>query len=224
MSAEESLLRERRTNGGGGGGGHAGATSSNQSRQNEQQAATSTLEGLSFYEILGVDESADETALSRSFKKLALKMHPDKGGSAADFIRLRRAYDTLKDPNTRSMYDRFGEAGIGLMEGKVDADELAKAFGSAGSEARWQIVFSIVCMLLCLLLPVIVVCLTWDALVPGLVDSSYSTHRPLHFYSQPRSPSLRPSLPPSIPPSIPQADLGICICSRPLCRRLRDVR
>ena len=176
MSAHESLLRERRINGNGN-----LPASSNARQQEEQQPATSVLDGLSFYEILGVDESADDAALSRSFKKLALKMHPDKGGNPSDFIRLRRAYDTLKDPNTRSVYDRYGEAGVGMMEGNFDADKLAKAFGSASSEARWQIVFTLVCMLLCMLLPIFVVCLAWDSLVPGWVLKGSVRFRPLRL-------------------------------------------
>ena len=165
MSAEESLLRERRNHGGGTSFGNSPANWQNEEAEEQQQR--STLDGLNFYEVLGVDESADEAALSKSFKKRALKLHPDKGGNASDFIRLRRAYETLSDPTTRSMYDSFGETGIGLMEGNVDADGLAKAFGSAGSEARLQMVICLVCMLLCLLLPIVIVCLTWDALVPG---------------------------------------------------------
>jgi molecular chaperone DnaJ len=67
-----------------------------------------------FYETLGVSKTADEKELKSAFRKLAMKWHPDKnpGDAAAEkkFKEINEAYETLKDPQKRSAYDRFGHA------------------------------------------------------------------------------------------------------------------
>jgi molecular chaperone DnaJ len=67
-----------------------------------------------FYETLGVGRTADEKELKSAFRKLAMKYHPDKnpGDDEAEkkFKELNEAYETLKDPQKRAAYDRFGHA------------------------------------------------------------------------------------------------------------------
>ena len=67
-----------------------------------------------FYETLGVSRTADEKELKSAFRKLAMKWHPDKnpGDAAAEkkFKEINEAYETLKDPQKRAAYDRFGHA------------------------------------------------------------------------------------------------------------------
>ncbi|MGH6762143.1 MAG: molecular chaperone DnaJ [Phyllobacterium sp.] len=67
-----------------------------------------------YYETLGVSRDADEKVLKSAFRKLAMKYHPDKnpGDAAAEhkFKELGEAYETLKDPQKRAAYDRFGHA------------------------------------------------------------------------------------------------------------------
>ncbi|XP_077997471.1 dnaJ homolog subfamily C member 10-like [Glandiceps talaboti] len=69
-----------------------------------------------YYEILGVQRDASTKDIRRAFKKLALKMHPDKNPSdphAHDkFLKVNRAYEVLKDEELRKKFDRFGEEGL----------------------------------------------------------------------------------------------------------------
>jgi molecular chaperone DnaJ len=67
-----------------------------------------------FYEVLGVAKGSDEAGLKSAYRKLAMQFHPDRnpGDSVAEqkFKELSEAYDTLKDPQKRAAYDRFGHA------------------------------------------------------------------------------------------------------------------
>lgn len=67
-----------------------------------------------YYEILGVDRGASPEEVKRSYRKLAVKYHPDKnqGDTEAEerFKELGEAYDVLMDPDKRAAYDRFGHA------------------------------------------------------------------------------------------------------------------
>ncbi|WP_417668322.1 molecular chaperone DnaJ [Roseibium sp.] len=67
-----------------------------------------------FYEVLGVGRDADEKVLKSAYRKMAMKFHPDRNpGDAeaeASFKEANEAYDTLKDPQKRAAYDRFGHA------------------------------------------------------------------------------------------------------------------
>lgn len=72
-----------------------------------------------FYQVLGVPRDATQDAIKKAYRKLARELHPDKNpdNPAAEerFKAVSRAYETLSDPEKRSLYNEFGE--IGLREG-----------------------------------------------------------------------------------------------------------
>ncbi len=83
-----------------------------------------------YYQTLGVSRDADEGALKSAYRKLAMKFHPDRnpGDETAEhkFKEINEAYETLKDPQKRAAYDRYGHAafengGMGNGQGPFGA-------------------------------------------------------------------------------------------------------
>lgn len=60
------------------------------------------------YKMLGVERDADEQAIKLAYRKAAKAAHPDSGGDAEQFSRLQAAFDLLKDPVRRKVYDDTG--------------------------------------------------------------------------------------------------------------------
>jgi molecular chaperone DnaJ len=69
---------------------------------------------IDYYELLEVEKGCDDTVLKASYRKLAMRWHPDKNPgdreAEARFKAISQAYDVLKDPQKRAAYDRFGHA------------------------------------------------------------------------------------------------------------------
>jgi molecular chaperone DnaJ len=69
-----------------------------------------------YYEVLGVARDADEDTLKRAYRKLAMQYHPDRNVGDAEaeskFKEASEAYDVLRDPQKRQLYDRYGHAGL----------------------------------------------------------------------------------------------------------------
>ena len=67
-----------------------------------------------YYEVLGVDKSADEAAIKKAYRNLAKKYHPDAnpGDTAAEkkFKEASEAYAVLSDPEKKRQYDQFGHS------------------------------------------------------------------------------------------------------------------
>jgi molecular chaperone DnaJ len=70
-----------------------------------------------YYEILGVPRNADDSALKKAYRSIAMRDHPDRNPDdpAAEerFKEASEAYAILSDVQKRSAYDRFGHAGVG---------------------------------------------------------------------------------------------------------------
>ena len=94
-----------------------------------------------YYEILGVERTAADDAIKRSYRKLAVKFHPDKNPddphAEEKFKELGEAYDVLMDPEKRAAYDRYGHAafaqGTAARGGFHDPfDIFREVFGGGG--------------------------------------------------------------------------------------------
>lgn len=74
-----------------------------------------------YYEVLGVSRSADSAELKRSFRRLAMKYHPDRNPDQPDaeerFKEATEAFEVLSDQEKRAAYDRFGHQGVEGMAG-----------------------------------------------------------------------------------------------------------
>ncbi|XP_011071043.1 dnaJ homolog subfamily B member 4 [Sesamum indicum] len=73
--------------------------------------------GVDYYNILKVSRNATMEDVKKSYKKLAMKWHPDKNAvdtkeAEAKFKQISEAYDVLSDPQKRQIYDLYGEEGL----------------------------------------------------------------------------------------------------------------
>ncbi|CAM9186077.1 unnamed protein product [Phaeothamnion confervicola] len=128
----EEEQANRRGDGGGASGGAGGSTASG----GGGGGVVGAKRGPSFYEILGVPMTADQTAVRRAFRTRALETHPDVSDApdaAERFMRLSRAYEILHEPSQRALYDRYGEAAF--EPGSAAAAAAAAAAG--GGDGRY---------------------------------------------------------------------------------------
>ncbi len=58
------------------------------------------------YQILNIEQNATEEEIKKAYRKLALKLHPDKGGDPEEFKKIRTAYDILLNAQTRRIHDQ----------------------------------------------------------------------------------------------------------------------
>jgi len=69
-----------------------------------------------YYDVLGVNRDADEEAIKKAYRKLAMKHHPDRNPedktSEEKFKEAKEAYEVLSDSQKRGAYDRYGHAGV----------------------------------------------------------------------------------------------------------------
>lgn len=69
-----------------------------------------------FYQTLGVQRGASDDEIKKAYRKLAMACHPDRNNGSKEseekFKAITEAYDVLRDPNKRAVFDRYGEAGL----------------------------------------------------------------------------------------------------------------
>lgn len=86
-----------------------------------------------YYEVLGVDKSADDDALKKAYRALAKKYHPDMNPgdkeAEAKFKEASEAYAILSDPEKRKQYDQFGHAAFDGSGGAGGFDFNSMDFG-----------------------------------------------------------------------------------------------
>ncbi len=95
-----------------------------------------------FYEILGVNRDASEEDIKKSYRKLAMKYHPDRNpdskDSEAKFKEAKEAYEILSDADKRRAYDAYGHAGVNPQMGSGPGGEgfggFSEAFGDIFGE------------------------------------------------------------------------------------------
>ena len=99
-----------------------------------------------YYEVLGIGREAGDDALKKSYRRLAMKYHPDRNPDDEQaeerFKEAKEAYEVLSDPQKRAAYDQFGHdgvntegfAGSGFAGGFRDIfdDVFGDIFGSRG--------------------------------------------------------------------------------------------
>ncbi len=86
-----------------------------------------------YYQVLGVNRDASDDDIKKSYRKLAMKYHPDRNpddkASEEKFKEAKEAYEILSEPKKRAAYDQFGHAGV---DPSIGAGPGAGPFGGAG--------------------------------------------------------------------------------------------
>lgn len=92
-----------------------------------------------YYEVLGLAKNASKDDIRKSYRKMAMKYHPDRNPDSKEaedkFKEVKEAYEVLYDEEKRAAYDRFGHAGVdpsmggGGMGGGMGGADFADAFG-----------------------------------------------------------------------------------------------
>jgi molecular chaperone DnaJ len=104
-----------------------------------------------YYQLLGVSRNASDDDIKKSFRRLAMKYHPDRNRDNPEaeeqFKKVKEAHDVLSDPKKRSAYDQFGHAGVdpsmgggagfgGANFSDIFGDVFGDIFGGGGSRGR----------------------------------------------------------------------------------------
>lgn len=78
------------------------------------------LKSDDYYQILGCSKNADDAALKKAYRKLAVKWHPDKNPdnqeATENFQKISEAYATLSDKKKREIYDQYGVEGVNAAD------------------------------------------------------------------------------------------------------------
>ena len=74
------------------------------------------INNTEYYKILGLDKSASPQDIKEAYKRLIMRLHPDKGGDPVIFKEIQNAYEVLSDPKKRKIYDEYGEEALSSRE------------------------------------------------------------------------------------------------------------
>ncbi len=103
-----------------------------------------------YYEVLGLNRDCSEDELKKSYRRLAMKWHPDRNPenpkAEEHFKEAKEAYEILSDANKRTAYDQFGHAGVDPQAGvggggaggfgDIFSDIFGEIFGGGGRGNR----------------------------------------------------------------------------------------
>ena len=99
-----------------------------------------------FYEVLGVNRDASEEEIKKSYRKLAMKYHPDRnpGNKEAEekFKEAKEAYEVLSEAEKRRAYDAYGHAGVNPQMGGMGGMGGAEGAGFGGFAEAFGDIFS----------------------------------------------------------------------------------
>ena len=95
-----------------------------------------------YYEVLGVNRDVPEDEIKKSFRKLAMKFHPDRNPdnpkAEEQFKEAKEAYEVLTDASRRQAYDQYGHAGVDPSQGMAGGAGMG-GFGDAFSDIFGEI-------------------------------------------------------------------------------------
>ena len=100
-----------------------------------------------YYEVLDVSKNVNESELKKAYRQKALKFHPDKnpGDKQAEdnFKEASEAYEVLKDPEKRQIYDQFGHDGLKGrgFNGFSGFDDIFSQFGDIFGGSPFESIF-----------------------------------------------------------------------------------
>ena len=86
-----------------------------------------------YYQVLGVPRNATEEAVTKAYRRLAMKYHPDRNPDDKEaeerFKEAKEAYEVLTDAQKRAAYDQYGHAGLDAARGAGQGFSPSDAFG-----------------------------------------------------------------------------------------------
>lgn len=94
-----------------------------------------------YYDVLGINRDASDEDIKKSYRKMAMKFHPDRNPDSKDaeekFKEAKEAYEVLSDKEKRGAYDAYGHAGVNQQMGGAGGPGMggfSDAFGDIFSE------------------------------------------------------------------------------------------